>query len=193
MKLIRTTDPVTLAVSDADQKLHAKIDGSADDALVAEINKAAIEVVEDRLERGFLTQTWELSLDGFPESGCPIDLCRSPATIITSIKYINTDGVLTTLAATEYTLDDKSEPPQVVEDYLKTWPSTRNVVNSVTILFVVEEGATAAAIPEKYIMIIKQLFVHWYEHREPLKDKNWAEIPQHMEMLMKKYESKVLG
>ena len=193
LKLIRTVIPTNAAVSDADQKLHAKIDLTDDDALVTDINLAAIEYVEDRLQRGFITQTWELSLDGFPRSGCPIELCRVPAIAITSINYIDTNGDSQTLATTEYTLDDKAEPAAIWEAALKTWPATQNVVNSVTILYTVGYGDDDTDISEKYRTLIKQVFTHWYRHREGVKDKKWEKLPLHMDALFEKYELSVFG
>lgn len=193
LKLIRTVDPTVLVVSDAAQKVHAKITLTDDDAMVVDLNLTAIEYIEDRLERGFLTQTWELTLDKFPPSGCLIGLSRSPAISVGSVKYINTDNVLTTLATTEYTLDDKAEPPSIVEAFEKTWPDTREVINAVTILFDVGYGPLATDTPEKFKTIIKQMFTHLYRHREPMKDKTWVEIPEHLNALISKYELKVLG
>ena len=193
LKLIQTVAPATDVVTDAEQKDHAKISLTDDDTIVATMNEAAIEFVQDRLQRGFVTQTWELSLDNFPTSGCPIELCRVPAIAITSISYIDTNGDAQTLASTEYTLDDKAEPAQIHEAYLKTWPSTQNVVNAVTILYTVGYGTAASATPEKYKMLIKHIFTNFYEHREPTTQGKYEDMPMHLKALFEKYEMKVFG
>jgi uncharacterized phiE125 gp8 family phage protein len=193
LKLTRTADPAADVVTDAEQKTHAKIDLTDDDTLVGLLNDTAIKYVEDRLQRGFVDQTWELSLDAFPESGCPIQLFRSPVSAIDSISYIDTDGNSQTLATSKYVLDDKIEPCEVVEAYQQTWPSTRDVRNAVTVTFTVGYGATAASTPEIFKTIIKQYFNHLYEHREPMKDKKWVEIPEHLNALLDKYDCKMVG
>ena len=180
-------------MSDTELKLFAKIDLTDDDALVTDLNSAAEEYIKDTLERSLRTETWELSLDGFPASGCPIEICRTPLISVGSIKYIDTDGVLITLATTEYTADTKVEPAAIYEAFQKTWPSTRDVINSVTVLFDAGFGAAATDVDEQFKTMIKQLFAHWYEHREPFKDKTWTEIPEHLNALIDKYRIKTFG
>lgn len=193
LKLNRTIDAAAPAVSDAELKLFAKIDLTDDDALVTALNETAEEYTKDTLERSLVHETFELSLDEFPRSGCPIDICRTPLVSVTSIKYTDTDGVEQTLAATEYKVDTKAEPAAIYEAHLKTWPSTRDEVNSVRVVFVAGFGAAAADVPNQFKTIIKQLFVHWYEHREPMKDKTWKEIPEHLNALIDKYRIKTFG
>lgn len=187
VKLILKTKVAAVAVTDADLKLFAKIDLTDDDALVTDLNAAATEYITDTMEKSFINETFEEFYDAFPLSGCPINLSRSRLSSVVSIKYIDTDGVVITLATTEYKIDDKIEPPQIREAFGKTWPSTRSEHNAVTVEYVTGEGAAAANIPEKFVTIIKQLFVHWYVHREPMKDKQYREIPIHVSALIDKY------
>lgn len=184
-----TVDPV----SDTEQKLHAKIDLPDDDALVSDLNKTATDYIGDRLQRDFTEATWELSLNAFPPAPCPIEICRVPLISIESIKYIDTAGVEQTLAASEYKVDDKAEPAAVFRAFNVTWPTTRTEVNAVTVTFKAGYGALATDVPEKFKTIIKHMFTHLYEHREPMKDKQWVEIPEHLNALLGKYELKVFG
>jgi uncharacterized phiE125 gp8 family phage protein len=193
LKLIKTVDAATAVVSDVEQKLFTKIDETADDALVTQLNATATDYVADRLERAFVTETWELSLDAWPMDGCPIELCRVPAIAITSITYIDTDGASQTLASTQYTLDDKAEPPAIYRAYEITWPTVREVVNAITVTFTVGYGTAASSTPEKFKEIIKFYFSHLYEHREPTAEKQWRDVPHTLEDLLTKYELKVIG
>ena len=193
LKLIKTVDAATAVVSDTEQKLHARIDLTDDDALVTDLNTTATDYVADRLQRAFVTETWELTLDEWPSDSCPIELCRVPAIAITSISYIDTDGNSQTLASTQYTLDDKAEPAAIYRAYNITWPTLRNVVNAVTVTFTVGYGTAASSTPEKFKTIIKQVFTHWYENREGVRDKQWSNMPEHFDALMGKYELKVFG
>ena len=193
LKLIKKSGPLAVAVTDAELKLYAKIDLTDDDALVTDLNSTAEEYVKDRLEKSLVNETFELFLDAFPLSGCPIEICRTRLVSVTSIKYVDTDGVTQTLAATEYKLDDKAEPAAIYEAFEKTWPSTRDEVNSVTVEFVAGFGATAADVPEQFKTMIKMMFTHLYEHREPMKDKTWVEIPEHLTVLIEKYRIMTFG
>lgn len=193
LKLIKTVDAATAVVSDAEQKLFTKIDETADDALVTQLNSTATDYVADRLQRAFVTETWELSLDAWPPTSCPIELCRVPAIAISSITYIDTDGNSQTLASSQYTLDDKAEPAAIHRAYNVTWPTVRNVVNAITVTFTVGYGALASDTPEKFKTVIKHYFSHLYEHREPTAEKTWKDVPHTLEDLLTKYELKVIG
>lgn len=193
LKLNRTAAAVTTAVTDDEIKLFAKIDLADDDALVTALNESAEEYVKDTLQRSLVNETFELSLDEFPLSGCPIGIPRTPLVSVTSIKYTDTDGVGQTLAATEFKVDNKVEPAAIYEAHLKTWPSTRDEVNSVRVVFVAGFGNAADDVPNQFKTIIKQIFVHWYEHREPMKDKTWTEIPEHLNALIDKFRIQRFG
>lgn len=99
---------------------------------------------EEYCGRAFITQTWEKRLDAFPDA---IELARGPAQSVTSVKYIDTDGTLQTLATSEYGLDDYDQNGLVYPLYGKTWPNTRDEPNAVRVQFVVGYG-NAAAVPE---------------------------------------------
>lgn len=187
VKLILKTKAANPAVTDADLKLFAKIDLTDDDGLVTDLNFAASEYITDTMEKSFINETFEEFYDKFPQTRCPINLSRSRLSSVVSIKYIDTDGNVQTLATTEYKIDDKIEPPEIREAFGKTWPSTRDEHNAVTVEYVTGEGADTTDIPEKFATIVKQLFVHWYEHREPMKDKQYREIPIHVTALIDKY------
>ena len=193
LKLIKTVDAATDVVSTTELKLFAKIDEADDNALVTALNATATDYVCDRMQRAFVTETWELSLDAWPLNGCPIELCRVPAFAITSMSYIDTDGASQTLASSQYTLDDKAEPAAIYRAYNITWPTVRNVVNAITVTFTVGYGTDASSTPEKFKEIIKLYFSHLYEHREPTADKTWKDVPHTLDDLLKKYELKVIG
>lgn len=190
LKLIRKTVADAQAVTDAELKLFAKIDLTDDDALVTDLNATAEDYIKETLQKSLVFETFELFLDAFPLSGCPIEIPRTPLSSVTSIQYVDTDAVTQTLAGTQYKVDNKVEPAQIYEGHQKTWPSTRSEVNSVTVKFVSGFGAAASDVPEHFKTMIKQLFTHYYEHREPMKDKVWVEIPEHLNALIDKYRIK---
>lgn len=193
LKLIRTVKPTVEAVSDVELKAFAKIDLTDDDTLVGTLNTVATEYITDILSRSFVFETFELYLDEFPQSGCPIEINRTPLSSVTSITYTDTDGNTQTLAATEFKIDDKAEPATIDEAHLKTWPSTRDEKNSVKVTFVAGFGATAADVDEQLKVIVKHMFTHLYEHREAIKDKTWVEIPEHLNALIDANKIKVFG
>lgn len=180
--LKRTVEPATETVTDAEVKLFAKIDTTADDTLIAAMNTAARQTIEDCLALSFVNTTWTLSFDQFPTDidcnlGRPFfEIYRTPLSSVTSIQYEDADGVTQTLATTEYDIDTLKQPARIVQADGVTWPSLDSVPNAVTITFVAGYGA-AAAVPEKIKQLIMLLFSHWYEHRESTSDRQWSEIP----------------
>ena len=73
LKLITaaSTFPITLE----DAKLHCRVDTAADDALINALITAATELAEQKTGRALMAQTWELTLDAFPEA---FELTRVP-------------------------------------------------------------------------------------------------------------------
>ena len=138
-----TTEPVTLT----EAKQYLRVDGTADDALITSLIKQAREWCEDYQGKRYITQTLELVLDAFPNVDIEFKAC-SPVQSITTIKYTDKDNVETTLAATEYILDNDSFVNKTVLGYNKQWPTaTLKPVNAVRIRFVAGYGV-AAAVPE---------------------------------------------
>lgn len=109
------------------------------DALIT----GARQWAEEYTARAFITQTWELALDVFSAA---IEIPKPPVASITSIKYLDTAGIEQTLASTEYSLDDYSQPAWVTLAYGKSWPDIRDVSNAVKVRYVAGYGA-AAAVP----------------------------------------------
>lgn len=148
--------------------------GDDEDALLDGIIRAATAHVEEITGRALLTQTWDFFLDCFPTQ---IDLPRPRLQTVTSIKYYDTDGVLQTLAATEYTADNKAEPARIVEAYGKSWPSIRDIPNAVEVRYVAGYGASPEDVPEALKQAIKVLAVTMYEHREHLTPEAVDDVP----------------
>lgn len=152
------TAPAAEPILLADAKLHLKVTGSSEDALISLMIAAAREECENEIRRALITQTWEKYLDNFPGDsaahwmswGSPgaIELFYPPLQSVTSISYIDAAGASQVLASTEYTVDDKQEPAWIVPAELKFWPLTRCVINAVTVQFVCGYGANETFIPK---------------------------------------------
>lgn len=144
MALIRITAPATEPIDLATAKLHCRVDGSDEDALITALIIAAREQAEHETGRALVTQTWELVHDAFPEA---FVLRKSPIQSVTSIKYLDSTGVEQTLSAGDYLLDNASEPGYVVPNYGKAWPASYGVPNAVRCRYSAGYGA-AAAVPQ---------------------------------------------
>lgn len=133
LKLIAApeAEPVTLA----EAKAHLRVTHDDEDALIGTLIAAARQSLDGKdgiLGRALMPQTWELVLDAFPRGVVAVPL--APLQSVTSVLYVDADGVEQTLAAEAYTVDADSEPGRVVA--VDGWPATDDVPNAVRIRFV---------------------------------------------------------
>jgi uncharacterized phiE125 gp8 family phage protein len=162
LKLI--TPATELAVSLAETKLHLRVETPDEDALITAMVMAAAEVAEQKTGRAIMAQTWELTLDAFPEA---FKLTRVPAASITSIKYWDTAGNQQTLGTSLYTLDNSDDfgVAYVVPVYGSAWPDTRTQINAVAVRYTAGT-TTEAAVPASIKAWIKLQVSAMYENRE---------------------------
>jgi len=145
---------------------------SAEDTLLAAQITAAREYCEGFQNRSYITQTWELWLDGWPAND-EITIPLPPLQSITSIKYYDTANVEAIFAAENYFVDTKSEPGRVVLACNKSWSSTTlRPLNGICIEFVAGYGAAASAVPQtvKMAISLKTKMLHDYLTPEDTKN-----------------------
>ena len=164
MGLKISVEPSEEPVTKAEAKDHLRVDITDDDTYIDALVKSARIWAEDFTRRSFVTQTWILKADAFP-IGNVIYLPSPPLSSITSIKYIDTAGTTQTWASSKYDVDTDSEPGRIVPAFGEVWPTTRLVIDAVTITFDTGYGA-ASSVPEDIKHAIKFLVGHWYENRE---------------------------
>ncbi len=160
LKTAPTTEPVSLT----EAKLHCKVEVDTDDTLITALIKAAREYCEGFQRRSYITTTWELWLDKFPDT--PFAIPRPPLQSIDSIKYYDTAN--TEASFTAYYSDIKSEPGRLELNYLESWPSvTLRDINGVCITFKAGYGA-AASVPQSVKQAMLLIIGAWYENREEI-------------------------
>ena len=166
MGLKQTVAPAVEPISLTEGKLHLRIDTTAEDSLITSLIKTARQYCENYQRRAYITQTWELWLDRFPDIDI-IDIPLPPLQSVSSIKYYDTANVEHTFAASEYFVDSKSQPGRVSLSYGKSWPAdTLRPTTGVCITFVAGYGSVASAVPVTACYAILLLVAHYYENRE---------------------------
>lgn len=163
MGLKRTTNPASEPVTTSEAKTHARISTSSDDSYIGTLITAARETVENLTGRALINQSWTLTLRDFPCKQIIIPI--NPLSSVTSISYVDTSGATQTWSSANYTVDTSGEIGRIEAGYGITYPSTRDVVNAVTVVFVAGYGASASAVPEVFKQAIKMLVGHWYLNR----------------------------
>ena len=162
--LVLVTAPASEPVVLSEMKSHLRVDLADDDALITGLISAAREYVEGAARRALVTQTWRLSLPGWPEDD-EIGLPRPPLQSVSSLVYVDVDGAQTTWPSSNYIVDIDSQPGRLVLAPNISWPSvTLYPVNPVQITFVAGYGS--GLVPTHYLQAIRLLVGHWYENRE---------------------------
>ena len=142
---IRTASKVLLAACEFGTSILVNAATTAEDTLLTDIRAAAIGHVEDITRRQLLTQTWYYYLDSFPADNF-IKLPFGNLQTVDAVKYFNSDGNTTTLAALTDYLVETNGPGigRLVLPYGEGWPSfTPYPSNPISIEFTC--GWTAAA------------------------------------------------
>lgn len=127
-----TNEPVSLV----EARLQCKVDSddTTHDAVLAALITSAREYAEQYTQRGMARQTLEMAFDAFPSYA--FDLDRSPVASITSIRYIDNDGVEQTIAPANYSLSLYGLCNTVTPAYGYTWPTARAQRDAVKVLYV---------------------------------------------------------
>ena len=150
---------------------HLRVKSGEENDLVADLIVAVTTYVDGAsgiLGRALVTQTWDLKLDRFPVSSLiPIEVQLPPLQSVSSIKYIDTDGVEQEWDNSEYQVASGENSPlaRILPAFNESWPITRNQPDAVTIRYVAGYGTPAdvpGAIKSAMLLIIGEL----YERRE---------------------------
>lgn len=156
-----TTAPTDTVISVETAKAHVFVThDDMDDWFTAAV-KAATELVESRCRRGLFTQTWTLTLSGWPAvMWLP---WASPLQSVT-VQYYDASNVQQTLSSAAY-VTVPGDPAELHLAYAQTWPALYSRPNAVTVTYVIG-WASRATIPMLYKQAILFLVGHWWSHRE---------------------------
>lgn len=163
MGLKMLTAPAATPVDLAAVKTQARIDypnAEQDAWITGFLIPGVTERVESFLGRRIMKQKWRTTLPEFPSSGRRAIELPFAAPVynvnpdLVVVKYVDTAGVLQTLASTEYVLLDDEAPALLVEAYGKSWPVTRAQEQAVQVEFfagyaVGDQGSPATLVPAR--------------------------------------------
>lgn len=145
MALKVITPPAAEPLTLAEAKAHLRVDGIDEDSYITALIVAARQGAESVTGRALMTQTLELAMDAFPDL---ISIPRPPLASITSITYVDEDGVTQTLAPSAYAVNSHAQPAAIAPVYGTAWPATRAQANAVLVRYVAGY-ATAADVPQE--------------------------------------------
>jgi len=182
---IRAVATVATAACEFGVTVIEKAGPAVENDLLNALITAARQYAEDFQRRAFVTQTWELWLDKFPDEDY-IKIPLPPLQSVSSVKYYDTDDTEATFSSGDYFVDIKSEPGRVALNYGETWPTTTlRPVNGVCVTFVAGYGDAATDVPQKVRNAMLLLIGHLYEHRESvIVGTMTAEVPMSVDALL---------
>jgi uncharacterized phiE125 gp8 family phage protein len=135
----------------------------AEDSLVAARLQAARLDCELFQRRAYITQTWDLYLDEFPNQDY-IEVPLPPLQTVSWVKYKSTAGTLLTFDPAYYIVDTFKEPGRIALAYGQSWPTTYGEIQDVQIRFICGSGL-AADVPQNVKSAILLKLGGLYEHR----------------------------
>ena len=166
MALALTSGPAEEPVTVSEAKAHLRLDGSAEDILIASLIVTSRLHVEAALGLALITQGWRLTLDRWPDGG-EVRFPLRPIQSITSVAVFDEDGTPAVVPSEDYLLDGQALRPRLIPREGK-WPAPGQRANGIGIQFAAGIGDEAEDIPQPIRHAILLLVAHWYEHRDPL-------------------------
>lgn len=165
MPLVLREGPASEPVTVAEAKAHLRVDGTAEDVLIASLIMTSRLHIETALDLALIDQDWTLQLDRWP-GGAGFDIPLSPLGSVTEIRVRDAGGVAAVIAPEHYLVDAIAKPGRVI---WTTAPPLHPGVRAggIAIDFSAGYGATATSVPQTLRQSILLLVAHWYEHRDP--------------------------
>ncbi len=179
--LIETTPPTVEPLTLQEAKDHLRVDIGTDDAFITNLIQAARITYERQTNLALVNTTFTQFMDEFPLIIRPK---RSPLVSVTTIKNIDDDGILQTVPAADYKVDNRWKPGRIEEAFDKSWPTTRDEVNAVEVEFIAGFGAAAADVPADIKQALLLLIGHWYDNRESSVERTISKIPDGLSTLI---------
>ena len=177
----------------AQAKAHMRVSGSADDDYIASLLRAAREQAEHKLRRSIGAQILVLQLDEFPHdvfgASSAVALPRPPAVSVTSVKYIDSDGVQVTMDSGAYVLDAQSASAWLLPAYGTDWPATREQANAVQVKYVT--GYTPSNCPATIVHWVLMVAAAMYELREA-ENVATTSVPEFARRMIDRYQVPLL-
>lgn len=156
-----TSEPITLE----DMKSYARETGSYEDDVFLRLIKDAREQVEHDTSLAIMPQTLILYLDRLPD--WQVELRRFPVVAVSSVVYLDSSNVSTTLDSSLYRLDFNRRPAILTPAFGQTWPLTYDVTGAVAITFTAGY-ATPDLIPESVKQAVRVKALQMHEDRTGL-------------------------
>jgi uncharacterized phiE125 gp8 family phage protein len=169
MKVVETVPPSKQWATLQEAKQHLREPSAINEndvkieSLIGVVYDAAVKLTN----RAILTSTWMYYLNDFPSVTAELCLPRGKVQSVSSVKYINSAGTLTTISASDYETDLISVPANIRPVYGGMWPTAKEAYNAVQVEYVA--GWTSRDdMPQQLREAMFMHLNHLYEIRSPV-------------------------
>jgi uncharacterized phiE125 gp8 family phage protein len=166
MALVLVTPAAAEPISVAEAKAHLRLDGTADDVLIASLILTSRLHIEAALGLALITQGWKLVLDRWPKIAS-IALPIRPVQDVTAVRVLAADGTPEVVSPAGYFVDGENLPPRLVRQAI-SYPEPGRAAAGIEIAFTAGYGDVPESVPEPIRHALLLLVAHWYEHRDPI-------------------------
>lgn len=203
------TPPSILPVSLEEAKLHLRVDGNDEDALISGLLGAAVSHLDGwtgSLGRALAEQTWRADYDAFCRD---MQIPLMPVTEIVSVTWRNQGGQIATVDSDDYLLKtdadgtshirfrnsyslptDLYESDPVSVTFKAGYPTTPAVEADPEADPPVEASPAVSTVPSAIKVAILLMVGHWFEHRETVSEGGLGEIPFAANALLSTYRKR---
>jgi uncharacterized phiE125 gp8 family phage protein len=164
--LERVSGPAVEPLSLDEAKLHLRLEGGEEDALVAALIKATREMAERHTGRALITQGLRLWLDRWPCGRRSIDLPRPPLASVASVTVYDADDSPSPVEPAAWLADRIATPGRLVLRAGVTAPVSGRVANGIAIDYEAGYGPAGTDVPEPIRRGMALLLGHLFESRE---------------------------
>lgn len=193
LKIITESATEPISLEQAAENLRVVPDNDSppvypEQARILKLIKAARQACEEELEMSLVEKTIEVTQHSFYPR-C-IELPAGPVRGIESVKYLDSDGVDTTLAADQYRLSTSGRIAVLWPAYNVTLPTARYELDSVRVRYIAGYPADSPPedIPEPILQAMHLFIGHWFDVREAVNVGNiTSELPLSARYLLAKY------
>jgi uncharacterized phiE125 gp8 family phage protein len=160
-----TTTTYNDNIADGSLGAAAPVTNTTEDPYLNTLIGVVRHTAENVTKRRLITQTVKIYLDCFPRSAW-FELILPPVQSVTSLQYVDTNGVTQTLSTDAYQVSLNREIAVIRLNEGYTWPDTDDVLEGVIVTAVVGYGDARADVPAPIKQAMLLLAGHLYNQRE---------------------------
>lgn len=163
MPSILLTGPAVEPITLAEAKQFVRVEHDDDDDVVSALIAGSRIHVEAQTRRALITQSWRLTRDVWPETGC-LPVLPVPLQTFDAVRVYKSDGSTLALDVAAFAVDKASAPARL--SFMRgALPAPERPVGGIEIDVTCGYGDAADDVPEPLRQAIRLLVAHWYENR----------------------------